>query len=113
MPVAIECVPSAPTAQRDVCRVEVTEAEVWDASAEIDPENPTYPAQPEKRYYLTFEKGGDILGTSYVFGVSAVGNHEFYDYIFPSDGSWTIRLNDSSDDSSVATESVTVAELTE
>lgn len=113
MPVDIEVVPAAPTAQRDAVRVEVTEAEVWDASAEIDPEDLSYPAQPAKHYYLTFEEGGEILGQSYVFGVSAVGKHEFYDYIFPKAGSWTVRLNDSADDSSVATQAVTVAELTE
>lgn len=111
--VAIACVPSDPTAQRDACRIEVTEAEVWDASAEIDEESGAYPAQPAKHYYLTFEEGGEILGQSYVFGVSAVGKHEFYDYIFPKEGSWTVRLNDSADDSSVATEAVEVAELTE
>lgn len=111
MPVAITVVPAAPTAQRDAVRVEVTDAEVWDASA--SPEEDAYPTQPAKHYYLTFEESGEILGTSYVFGVSAVGRHEFYDYIFPKAGSWTVRLNDSADDSSVATESVTVATLTE
>lgn len=94
------------TSVLSACRVEVTAADQNDDSA-YDTDN--YPASPEMRYYLTFELGGDILGKSYVFGVNEDGDHTFNNYIFPEAGSWTVRLNDASDDSSVATASVTVS----
>lgn len=69
-----------------------------------------YPQSPEMRYYLTFEKPAlTILGKSYVFGVDENGDHNFMNYIFPEAGSWTVRLNNDADDSSVATASVTVS----
>lgn len=92
-------------AVRDACRVDVSGAETNDVSA-FDAE--AYPTAPEMRYYLTFEKGGNELGRSYVFGVNG-GAHQFNNYIFPEAGSWTVRLNDAADDSSVATLAVTVA----
>lgn len=68
-----------------------------------------YPASPEIRYYLTFEKGGSELGRSYVFAVDENGDHDFMNYIFPSSGSWSVHLRKVSDDSSVANASVTVS----
>lgn len=68
-----------------------------------------YPQSPEVRYYLTFELGGEVLGRSYTFGVDADGGHVFPNYVFPESGSWTVRISKVSDDSSVATASVTVA----
>lgn len=106
MPVAIACVPSSPTAVLSACRVTVTGAAPNDtAGYDVD----EYPTSPEMRYYLTFEKSSVIHGRSYVFNVDSDGSHIFNNYIFPDDGSWTIRLNDASDDSSVATQSVTVS----
>ena len=88
------------------CVISVTGATQNDDSS-YDTDN--YPASPELRYYLTFELGGDELGRSYEFGVNEDGNHDFMTYIFPEAGSWTVRLNDASDDSSVDTLSVTVS----
>jgi hypothetical protein len=68
-----------------------------------------YPSSPEMRYYLTFELGGAIRGKSYVFGVDETGGHLFNNYIFPSAGSWTVRLSNAADNSSVATTAVTVS----
>jgi len=68
-----------------------------------------YPQSPEIRYYLRFEKSSAELGRSYVFGVDETGGHVFLNYIFPSSGNWTVRLRKASDDSSVATASVTVS----
>ena len=69
-----------------------------------------YPQSPEMRYYLTFEKpASTILGKSYVFGVDENGDHDFMTYVFPSSGSWTIRLSNNADNSSIATASVTVS----
>jgi hypothetical protein len=67
-----------------------------------------YPASPEMRYYLTFELGGAIRGKSYVFGVDETGGHVFNNYIFPSAGSWTVRLS-TVDATSIATTAVTVS----
>jgi len=88
------------------CRVEVTAATQNDNATYS---TTTYPQSPEFRYYLTFEKGGDILGKSYVFGVNEDGEHTFNNYVFPSSGSWTVRLSNAATDGSVATASVTVS----
>ena len=103
---AITCLPASPGAATDFCKVTVTGATQNDDTA-FDAD--LYPASPEMRYYLTFEVGGAILGTSYVFGVDENGDHVYPNYVFPSAGSWTIRLNDASDDSSVQTQAVTVS----
>lgn len=101
----LTCVPAAPVAVIDACKVLVDEA-AQNTDTGYDEDN--YPASPEMLYYLTFELGGDELGRSYIFGTNDEGTHEFYNYVFPEDGSWTVRLNNASDDSSVATASVTV-----
>lgn len=106
---SLTCTPAAPVAVIDACKILVEDAVQNDDSAYDDEEPIAYPASPEMLYYLTFELGGDELGRSYIFGTNDEGTHEFYNYVFPEDGSWTVRLNDASDDSSVATASVTVA----
>lgn len=93
-------------AAKTVVRVNVSGADVNDTSTY---DSDDYPANPEMRYYLTFEKSGADTGRSYVFNVSADGDHVFNNYIFPAAGTWTVRLNDASDDSSVATASVVVS----
>lgn len=98
--------PAAPRATIDACMIMVEDAEQNDLA---DYSTTTYPTSPEVRYYLSFEKGGDELGRSYVFGVSEDGDHEFMDYIFPSSGSWTVHLRLVSDDSSVANDTATVS----
>lgn len=105
--VAVTCTPSAPVATVDFCKVTVTDADQNDDAATPDTDN--YPVQDEIRYYLTFEKASEELGRSYVFGVNEDGGHVFNNYVFPSAGSWTVRLNDAADDSSVATASVTAS----
>lgn len=106
---SIAVTPAAPVAVVDSCKVRVTDAVQNDDSAYDTDEPIAYPRSPEMLYYLTFELGGDEHGRSYIFGTNDEGTHEFYNYVFPEDGSWTVRLNDASDDSSVATASVTVA----
>lgn len=68
-----------------------------------------YPQSPELRYYLRFEKSSTEYGRSYVFGVDETGGHVFQDYIFPSSGSWTVRLRNAATDASIATRAVTVS----
>jgi len=101
----LTCTPTEPIAVISACKVLVEEA---DQNTDTGYDTDNYPASPEIRYYLTFELGGDEIGRSYVFGTNDEGTHEFNNYVFPEDGSWTVRLNDAADDSSVATESVTV-----
>lgn len=108
MSASIACVPAAPVATVSACRVTVTGADENTLTGYVG-DGTQYPASPEMRYYLTFELGGEILGKSYVFGVNGAGDHEFNDYVFPTDGSWTVRLSNASDDSSVQTASVTVS----
>ena len=93
------------TATKTVCRVTVAGAPTNDSAA-FDPTK--YPTEPAVVYYLTFELGGVILGKSYLFTPNG-GAHVFNNYIFPSAGSWTVRISKASDDSSVATLAVTVA----
>lgn len=47
-------------------------------------------------------------GYSELFNVSADGKHEWNTYIFPADGSWTLRLHDEEADTDAATLAVTV-----
>jgi hypothetical protein len=102
----VASLPVAPVSKIDATKVTVAAA-LQNASGAPNPAN--YPVQAEKRYYLTFEKGGAELGRSYVFGVDEDGGHVFSSYVYPSSGSWTVRLKDSLDDSSVATVAVTVS----
>jgi hypothetical protein len=102
---AITPASGAITATKTVCRVEVAGA---DANDLTDYDAAKYPSAAEFRYYLTFEKGGEVLGKSYVFGPNG-GAHIFNNYIFPSAGSWTVRISNAATDGSVATLAVTVA----
>lgn len=103
---SISVVPAAPIAVTSFCKVTVAGYDQNDTGAFSAS---AYPTEPEIKYYLTFEKGGAILGKSYVFGVDENGGHVFNNYVFPSSGSWTVRLSKASNDSSVATQSVTVS----
>jgi len=106
MTAAIACTPAAPVAITSACRLDVTGGSENTATGY---DNTKYPASPEVRYYLTFEKAAAIVSKSYVFAVGSDGKHSFNNYVFPSAGSWTVRLNDASDDSSVQTQAVTVS----
>lgn len=116
MAVTITAAPAAPRATVDVVRVTVaggsqnTNTGYSGTVASANPGSPTqYPASPQVRYYLTFERAGVIRGKSYVFATDDAGGHEFNGYTFPQAGSWTIRLSNAADDSSVQTQAVTVS----
>lgn len=116
MSVAITCTPAAPVATNDFCSIAVSGVDQntttgYDGTVpSASPGSPTqYPASPEVRYYLTFELASVERGRSYVFAPSADGDHVFDNYVFPEAGSWTIRLSNAGDDSSVATQAVTVS----
>lgn len=107
MPAAVAITPTSGniTATKDFCKVNITGASVNDSS---NFNSGTYPTEPAFTYYITFELGGSILGKSYVFTPDSSGAHEFDNYVFPSAGSWTVRLSNAATAGSVATASVTV-----
>jgi hypothetical protein len=99
MSVTVTVNPTAPDAAKDFCAVTVAGADQNDDTA-YNANN--YPASPEMRYYLTFEKSSVEYGRSYIFGVDETGGHLFMNYVFPEAGTWVVHLRDESDDSSVA-----------
>ena len=106
MAAEISITPAEPTAIADACVVSVTGA---DANKAAGFDASKYPTEPEMRYYFAFVKGGVEYGRSYVFGVGADGQHDFVNYIFPSDGAWIVNLCDVADDSVVEHLDVTVS----
>jgi hypothetical protein len=104
---AITLTPSVaePRAKIDAIRVDVAGASPNDV-ADYDPG--AYPSQAEIRCYLAFVLAGADEGKSYVFAVGQDGEHVFNNYIFPTDGSWSIELRRADDDSVLATEAITV-----
>jgi hypothetical protein len=104
MSVAIACTPAAPVAKKSACRIDLTGMTTNDITAY---DNSIYPSSPAVTYYLTFEVGGAVEGKSYVFTPNG-GKHTFDNYIFPSAGSYTVRLS-KADGTSVATQAVTVS----
>ena len=100
MAASITVTPTSPTAAKSACRVDVA-GNVTNSGAS---DTANYPVQDELRCYLAFIKGGVEYGRSYVFsGVT----HSFNDYVFPSAGSWTVKLFDV-DDNELASQAVTV-----
>ncbi len=106
MSIAITCTPEAPEATKDFCRINLTGLTLNDATAY---DATLYPSEPEVRYYITFEVGGATVGKSQVFAAGPDGKFEFNNYIFPSAGSYTVRVSKAADDSSAATQAVTVS----
>jgi hypothetical protein len=118
--------PASPRAVTDFVRVNVVDADqstlTGYSGAEVStmPGTPQqYPASPEMRYYLTFDKDNATeMGRSYEFSTSATGvnvsgqavsgEHVFNNYAFPVAGSFRVNLRKVSDDSVVAYVEVTV-----
>lgn len=98
---AIAVTPTSPVAIEDACRVDVTANALNTGTSDQN----QYPVQDELRCYLAFIKGGVEYGRSYVFsGVT----HSFNSYIFPSAGSWLVKLFNAADDSEIVSQAVTV-----
>lgn len=115
MSLALAITPASPVAVTDFAKVNVTGGSAHTttgasyAVSSTMPGTPTqYPTQPAVVCYLTFELDGAIRGKSQTFTVGTDGKHEFDNYVFPEAGSWTVRLNDAADDSSLKTLAVTV-----
>jgi len=104
---AITCFPAAPVSTKDVCKFTVADAEVNDVS---EYNAAIYPTEPERRYYIRLVKSAVEYGRSHVFGVDSGGDGvPFFSYIFPSAGTWTVTLCDSTTNAVVATATVTVS----
>lgn len=104
MAIGVTCVPASPAAKKSFCRIDLTGLDLNDTSAY---DATKYPTSPAVSYYLTFEVGGAVVGKSYVFSPNG-GKHSFNNYIFPSSGSYTVRVS-KADGTSVKTQSVTVS----
>ena len=93
------------TATVSACRVDVSGALGNDVTA-FDAD--VYPTAPELRYYITSELDGVEKGRSHVFAPNG-GAHQWFGYIFPESGAWTLHLRNVADDTSEANLAVTVA----
>jgi hypothetical protein len=98
--IAITPASGAITAKLTTCRINVT-----DQAPNRGPDN----TGGEFAYYLHFSCAGVDDATSYVFNVSADGDHEFNSFVFPAAGVWVLDLVDAHDDSVVEHIDVTVA----
>lgn len=106
MAVTVTVTPASPTAARDFCKFDIAGLTLNDATT-FNAANS--PSEDEVRYYLTFEKGGEELGRSPVFACNHDGEWQFNNYMFPSSGSWSVKVKKVSDDSTVKTQAVTVS----
>lgn len=104
---AITLTPSvaSPRAAIDAVRVDVAGASENDVA---DYDTDDYPTQAEIRCYIAFLEGGVEYGRSYVFAVGEDGTHQFNNYIFPHDGTWTMRLARNDNDAVLKDQSITV-----
>lgn len=104
--VAITPASGSITAVKTVCRVTcsaVANNTVTGYSTSI------YPTEPQVTYYFKASKTGADALKSPVLTTNAAQIAAWDTLIFPSAGSWTVGIYKTSDDSSVATTSVTVA----
>lgn len=68
-----------------------------------------YPTEPQISYYFAFSLTGQDTLKSPVFSTNPDGAAEWESVIIPAAGSWTVGVYDASDDSTIVTDSVTVA----
>jgi hypothetical protein len=68
-----------------------------------------YPSEPELRYYFKMAATGHDSLISPQFAPSEAGLAEWHSVIVPAAATWTLTCNKVSDDSAVATASVTVS----
>jgi hypothetical protein len=97
MAVTITVTPASPVAKLDVCRFDIAGAD----SNRAD--------HSEYRYYLSFEVDGNVVGKSYIFNVGADGKHQFFNYIFPESGSFSVIMKDAVGDGTIKSQAVTVS----
>ncbi len=107
MSVAIAIVPASGSvvAKVSACRITVTGANDNDPTTFDEDAIPTEDPIP---FRLVATKSGIDDLVSHEFNVSADGEHQWDNVIFPDDGTWSVKLVDQRDDSNAATLSVTV-----
>lgn len=86
------------TAAKTAVHVSCADADSNDDTAY---DNTLYPASPAVTYYFSAEKSGIDSLVSHVFTPNG-GAHVWDNVVFPDDGTWTIHLRKTADDSSVA-----------
>jgi hypothetical protein len=106
MSISITVTPTSPVAVTSAARIDIAGAS---ANTLVGYDPAKYPSSPEIRCYLAFLKGSTELGRSYVFAVGEDGKHVFNNYIFPSSGSWTVKLFNADGDVELASQGVTVS----
>lgn len=106
MAVTVTVTPAAPLAVESVCKFDIAGLSLNDATTFNATKSPS---MDEIRYYITFEKGGAELGRSPVFACNHDGEWQFNNYVFPSAGSWSVKVKKASDNSTVKTQAVTVS----
>lgn len=68
-----------------------------------------YPTEPQITYYFKLAATGEETLKSNVFSTNPDGTADWLGVIVPAAGTWTLTVNATSDDSVIATASVTVA----
>lgn len=91
---------------KSIVRVDVTGAASNDTTGY---DTTKYPTEPEIRYYIQAVASGQPTLKSYAFAPAPGGTHSLNSLVFPGAATWTVTLNKVSDDSAVATASVTVS----
>lgn len=89
--------PASPVATVDASRIDL---------AGFDPNRTDH---SEYRYYISLRDGSEVeYGRSYVFNVSATGDHQFFTYVFPTSAVTKVTVRDAADDSLVKSQALTV-----
>lgn len=98
------------TAVTTAVRVTCSDIPSNDTSAFVAPTDAfDYPTEPALVYYFKFSLSGQDDLISPLFTPASDGTGEWNNVILPADGTWTLDLCDSADDSVTATASVVVA----
>jgi len=102
---SVACSPTSPTALVDSVVLSCDDAPSNDDAA-FDADE--YPASPQLVYRMRLSKSGEDDLVSETFSTNAEGVHEWPGILFPVAGTWVLDLEDTSDDSVVATANITV-----
>lgn len=102
---------SNPIVEKTAVHIEVHGLDPWTADPQED--DPSHTVQAVYRIFADGPQAARDDGWSHAFTPSADGDHEWDGYIFPTSGSYTLRvysLNaDGTPDSEIQTQAVTVA----
>lgn len=94
------------TAVKTAVKISVTGGSANDLTAY---NSALYPSSPEIKQYIRATATGQPTLKSHVFTPATGGTAEWNGVIFPAAGSWTVTLRKASDDTQLATASITVS----